>query len=58
VLSQEWNCHHFYGDITSYAITTVAADLTAGFALTASIPIPTAPTTYFPGQTPISASLG
>jgi rhamnogalacturonan hydrolase len=35
----------------------MAADLTAGFAITASIPIPTVPTTFYPGLTPISARL-
>jgi rhamnogalacturonan hydrolase len=42
----------------SYSATTMAADLTAGFALTTSIPIPTVPTSYFPGLAPLSAKLG
>ncbi|TVY36187.1 Rhamnogalacturonase A [Lachnellula occidentalis] len=42
----------------SYAITTMAADLTAGFAITASIPIPAVPTSFYPGLSPISAKLG
>lgn len=42
----------------SYSATTMAADLTAGFALTTSIPIPAVPTSYFPGLAPISAKLG
>ncbi|KAF4624337.1 hypothetical protein G7Y89_g13834 [Cudoniella acicularis] len=44
--------------VASYTITTMTADLTAGFALTASIPIPTVPTTFFPGLAPSSARLG
>jgi rhamnogalacturonan hydrolase len=33
-------------------------DLAAGFALTESIPIPTIPTSFFPGAAPASALLG
>lgn len=44
--------------VTSYSASTMAADLTAGFALTASIPIPTIPTAFFPGITAISSKLG
>lgn len=57
---------------TSYAVTTSTVtaapsgysaaympnDLTTGFALTASIPIPAVPTTFYPGAAPISALLG
>jgi len=44
--------------VASYAITSMAADLTAGFAITASIPIPAIPTSFFPGLAPSSALLG
>ncbi|TVY17904.1 putative rhamnogalacturonase B [Lachnellula arida] len=42
----------------SYAITTMAADLTAGFDISSSIPIPTVPSSFYPGLAPISALLG
>jgi len=57
---------------TSYAVTTTTvtaapsgysasympSDLASGFAITASIPIPAIPTTFFPGAKPVSALLG
>lgn len=58
--------HTSYGIVTktvtsvpaaSYTVTTMPGELTAGFALTASIPIPTVPTSYYPGLTPLSARL-
>ncbi|KAH6680504.1 pectin lyase fold/virulence factor [Halenospora varia] len=42
----------------SYSASTMAADLTAGFGTTASIAIPTVPTSFFPGATPVKARLG
>ncbi|QKX61550.1 uncharacterized protein TRUGW13939_08702 [Talaromyces rugulosus] len=59
-------------DVTSYAATTstataapsgysaatMAADLADSFGTTASIPIPTIPTSFFPGQTPVSQLAG
>ncbi|TVY84860.1 Rhamnogalacturonase A [Lachnellula suecica] len=44
--------------VASYSATTMAADLTAGFALTASIAIPTVPSSFYPGLAPLSAKLG
>ena len=41
-----------------YSITTMAADLKAGFGLSTSIPIPAVPTSFYPGLAPISAKLG
>ncbi len=43
---------------SSYSATTMAADLTAGFALTTSIPIPAIPTSFYPGLKPSSSLLG
>ncbi|KUJ12472.1 Rhamnogalacturonase A [Mollisia scopiformis] len=43
---------------SGYAAQKMPDDLTAGFALTASIPIPAVPTTFFPGATPASTLLG
>ncbi|ESZ92426.1 rhamnogalacturonan hydrolase [Sclerotinia borealis F-4128] len=40
---------------TGYKASTMAQDLATPFALTASIPIPTIPTSFFPGRTPVSA---
>jgi rhamnogalacturonan hydrolase len=42
---------------SGYSITTMAADLKAGFGISASIPIPAVPTSYYPGLAPISAKL-
>jgi rhamnogalacturonan hydrolase len=36
----------------------MAADLTTAFGFTVPIPVPTIPTSFFPGQTPISSLLG
>ena len=36
----------------------MAGDLTAAFGITASIPIPAIPTSFFPGATPASKLLG
>ncbi|KAH8800026.1 pectin lyase fold/virulence factor [Hyaloscypha sp. PMI_1271] len=44
--------------VASYTITKMAADLTAGFGLTTSIPIPAIPTSFYPGLAPSSALLG
>lgn len=43
---------------SGYAVPKMPDDLSAGFALTASIPIPAVPTTFFPGATPASKLLG
>lgn len=40
---------------SGYSAATMAADLTAVFGTASSIPIPTIPTTFFPGVTPYSA---
>ncbi|KAF7861840.1 hypothetical protein EAF04_007722 [Stromatinia cepivora] len=40
---------------TGYQASTMAQDLATPFAVTASIPIPTIPTSFFPGRTPVSA---
>lgn len=40
---------------TGYSAATMAADLTTAFGTTASIPIPTIPTSFFPGATPVSS---
>ncbi|OJK01525.1 hypothetical protein ASPACDRAFT_25844 [Aspergillus aculeatus ATCC 16872] len=40
---------------SGYSATTMAADLTAAFDSTLSIPIPTIPTSFYPGATPYSA---
>lgn len=37
---------------TGYSAAKMPNDIAAGYALTASIPIPTIPTTFFPGQVP------
>ncbi|KAL1989080.1 hypothetical protein VTN96DRAFT_5843 [Rasamsonia emersonii] len=39
---------------SGYSAPTMAADLTAGFGTTQPIPIPTIPTSFYPGVTPIS----
>jgi len=44
--------------VASYTPTTMPGELTAGYGLTTSIPIPAVPTTFFPGLAPISAKLG
>lgn len=65
-------CLEDSSDYSSYAVTTttvssapsgysaasMAADLTTAFGFTMPIPVPTIPTSFFPGQTPISALLG
>jgi len=43
---------------TGYSAAKMPNDLSTGFALTASIPIPAIPTTFYPGATPASALLG
>lgn len=43
---------------TGYLAPTMPDDLKAGFGTTASIPIPTIPTTFFPGATPVSRLAG
>ncbi|KAJ6020389.1 hypothetical protein N7540_005893 [Penicillium herquei] len=43
---------------SGYSAPTMAADLTAGFGVTLSIPIPTIPTSFYPGVTPKSALAG
>ncbi|CAD6447519.1 5a217921-5ebc-4faa-8333-fac1cd0b8846 [Sclerotinia trifoliorum] len=40
---------------TGYKAATMAQDLATPFAVTASIPIPTIPTSFFPGRTPATA---
>lgn len=40
---------------SGYSAATMAADLTSAFGTASSIPIPTIPTTFFPGVTPYSA---
>lgn len=40
---------------TGYSAAKMAADLTTAFGTTASIPIPTIPTSFFPGATPVSS---
>lgn len=40
---------------TGYSAATMAADLSTAFGTTASIPIPTIPTSFYPGATPISS---
>ncbi|PQE30399.1 putative rhamnogalacturonase B protein [Rutstroemia sp. NJR-2017a WRK4] len=40
---------------TGYSAATMAGDLATAFGLTASIPIPAIPTSFFPGATPVSA---
>lgn len=37
---------------SSYSAPKMPNDIATGFALTASIPIPTIPTTFFPGLVP------
>ncbi len=37
---------------TSWSASYMPSDLATGFALSSSIPIPTVPTSFFPGQTP------
>lgn len=43
---------------TGYSAATMAADLKTAFGTVASIPIPTIPTSFYPGATPISALAG
>ncbi|KAK0453652.1 RGase B [Armillaria borealis] len=43
---------------SSYSAKTLPDDLTTDFGTTASIPIPTIPTSFYPGATPVSALLG
>jgi rhamnogalacturonan hydrolase len=43
---------------SGYSASTMAADLSDSFGTTASIPIPTIPTSFFPGQTPVSQLAG
>ncbi|KOC16762.1 1,4-alpha-glucan-branching enzyme [Aspergillus flavus AF70] len=40
---------------SGYSAATMAADLKTDFGITASIPIPTIPTSFYPGATPYSA---
>ncbi|KAF7891894.1 hypothetical protein EAF00_008196 [Botryotinia globosa] len=40
---------------TGYEASTMAQDLATPFAVSVSIPIPTVPTSFFPGRTPVSA---
>jgi rhamnogalacturonan hydrolase len=42
---------------TGYSYTTMANELKSGWPLTASIPIPSLPASFFPGKQPISAIL-
>ncbi|GLI73171.1 hypothetical protein PoHVEF18_001381 [Penicillium ochrochloron] len=57
------SAHTSYGTVTStltaapsgYSATTMPGQLTAGFGLSTSIPIPTVPNTFFPGATPATA---
>jgi hypothetical protein len=46
------------GSRSGYSAARMPNDLAAGFAITASIPIPPIPTTFFPGASPASALLG
>jgi len=43
---------------TGYQAPTMPDDLKAGFGTTVSIPVPTIPTTFFPGATPMSRLAG
>ena len=43
---------------SGYSASTMSADLTEGFGTSLSIPIPTIPTSFFPGETPYSALAG
>lgn len=43
---------------TGYSAATMAGDLKTAFGTTASIPIPTIPTSFYPGATPYSALAG
>lgn len=43
---------------SGYSAASMAADLTAAFGTTSSIPIPTIPTSFYPGATPYSALAG
>ncbi|KAK0206568.1 RGase B [Desarmillaria ectypa] len=43
---------------SSYSAATLPDDLTTDFGTTASIPIPTIPTSFYPGATPVSTLLG
>jgi hypothetical protein len=54
-----WLCANVWmGYRSGYSAAKMPNDLTAGFAITASIPIPPIPTTFFPGASPASALLG
>ncbi|EPQ52649.1 Rhamnogalacturonase A [Gloeophyllum trabeum ATCC 11539] len=43
---------------SGYSAPTMAADLKTAFGFTTSIPIPTIPTSFYPGATPVSKLLG
>lgn len=57
------SAHTEYGTVTSkltaapsgYSANTMPNQLTTGFGLSTSIPIPTVPNTFFPGATPATA---
>jgi len=57
------SAHTEYGTVTStvtsapsgYSATTMPGQLTTGFDLSTSIPIPTVPNSFFPGATPATA---
>jgi hypothetical protein len=54
--------HHqlscLFVDRAGYTAATMAADLSAGVGLSVSIAIPTVPTSFYPGATPVKARLG
>jgi rhamnogalacturonan hydrolase len=43
---------------TGYSAPTMAADLASAFGTSVSIPIPTIPTSFYPGVTPVSKLAG
>ncbi|KAI9739637.1 MAG: hypothetical protein M1834_006355 [Cirrosporium novae-zelandiae] len=43
---------------TSWSASYMPSDLTTGFAISKSISIPTIPTSFYPGRTPVSSLLG
>ena len=43
---------------TGYSASSMADDLSTAFGTTVSIPIPTIPTSYYPGATPYSTIAG
>ncbi|KAH8673320.1 pectin lyase fold/virulence factor [Xylariales sp. PMI_506] len=43
--------------VSGYSVATMANELTTGFDISSSIPIPTMPQSFFPGSAPISAIL-